>query len=309
MTVTALLMQSTAWAQDAATPKSPHTAVADYFFNPLFYLAVFMVLIVSLVVFALWRSVKVLTQQLAPVKETPVAEESVVTQDKRRSGWNVLMDKLTRTVPVSEEKDILLDHNYDDIMELDNQLPPWWKWGFYVTIVFAVFYMLYYHASGSGKLMAAEYKDEMNKAAMEKEVRMKEAKDYVTEDNVAVLTSAGELASGKTTFTTNCVTCHGTQAQGTPIAPNLTDNYWLHGGGIKDVFKTITQGVPGKAMIAWSQKLSPKQINEVASYIFSLQNSKPEGAKQPEGELYAPDTTRIVSAIADTSNPDLKRIN
>jgi cytochrome c oxidase cbb3-type subunit 3 len=153
------------------------------------------------------------------------------------------------------------------------------KWGFYVTIVFAVFYLLYYHASGSGKLMAAEYNDEMNRAATEKAMRMKEAKNNVTEENVAVLTSAEELAAGKNIFTANCVTCHGPSAQGTPTAPNLTDKYWLHGGGIKNVFHTITTGVPGKAMISWAQKLSPRQINEVASFVLSLQGSNPAGGE------------------------------
>jgi cytochrome c oxidase cbb3-type subunit 3 len=92
------------------------------------------------------------------------------------------------------------------------------------------------------------------------------------------------------------VTCHGAEAQGTPTAPNLTDDYWLHGGGIKNVFHTITTGVPGKAMISWAQKLSPRQINEVASFVLSLQGSKPAGAKEPEGDLYEPEASAATPA-------------
>jgi len=300
MTMSRTVQAQTAVGEKVADGRLP---VADYFFNPLFYLAVFMVVLIVLVIYALVLSVYALTNQLAPEKaRTREKKEAPANSSRRLFAW-VLMDRLTRSVPVEKERDILLDHNYDGIRELDNQLPPWWKWGFYLTIVFAVVYMLYYHASGGGKLMAAEYSDEMNKAAMEKSMRMKEAKNNVTEENVVVLTSAEEIASGKNLFTANCVTCHGPLAQGTPTAPNLTDAYWLHGGGIKNVFHTITAGVPGKAMISWSQKLSPRQINEVASYVLALQGSKPEGAKEPEGELYAPEAVQA-SATADSVKKD-----
>jgi cytochrome c oxidase cbb3-type subunit 3 len=298
----AVLSHTVVLAQDAPASEAPR--VADYFYDPMFYLAVLVALILVLVIYAMANAIQALTRQIVP---PPPKEElakaaaiAVAAKPKRRSSWTKLMDLLTRSVPVAQEKDILLDHDYDGIQELDNQLPPWWKWGFYITILFAAIYLLYYHVSGSGKLMAAEYKDEMDKAAMEKEMRMKEAKNFVTEENVAVLTGAEELAAGKSIFTANCVTCHGEHAQGTPTAPNLTDAYWLHGGSIKNLFHTITTGVPGKAMISWAQKLSPIQINEVASYILSLQGSNPPDAKQPEGDLYTPETATAAAPGTDT---------
>jgi cytochrome c oxidase cbb3-type subunit 3 len=97
------------------------------------------------------------------------------------------------------------------------------------------------------------------------------------------------------------VTCHGALAQGTETAPNLTDEFWLHGGGVRNVFRTITHGVPGKAMISWSQKLSPRQVNEVASFVLSLQGSHPAGAKLPEGTLYREE--------AGTVQPDSSKTN
>ena len=278
------------------------SGIPEIFFQPVNYLIAFIILILIVVIYAMHRAIIALTKTITgegeSVEKTVVMEEA--GEIKKASAWNELMDRLTRAVPVEKEKDILLNHNYDGIRELDNQLPPWWKWGFYVTIVFAFIYLAHYHL-GSGKLMAAEYDEELKVAAMEKAERLKEAKNNVTEENVTLLAEANDIEEGKNIFQTNCVTCHGNNAQGTETAPNLTDPYWLHGGGIKNVFRTITNGVPGKAMISWQSKLSPRQINQVASFVLSLEGSDPAGAKQPEGELYIPDATQPNTPATDSS--------
>ncbi|MCU0429411.1 MAG: c-type cytochrome [Cytophagaceae bacterium] len=167
-------------------------------------------------------------------------------------------------VPIEREHEILTDHEYDGIRELDNKLPPWWVAMFYMTIVFAFVYMWYYH-SEEGRLQDDEYLAEM----VEAEVQMKLAADKVNENNVTLIASGPRLDKGKEIFAVNCASCHGPNLEG-KIGPNLTDATWLHGGDIKDIFKTIKYGVPAKGMIPWQSQLSPAQIQEVSSYIKSM---------------------------------------
>lgn len=102
------------------------------------------------------------------------------------------------------------------------------------------------------------------------------------------LTDAGALADGKKTFETQCATCHGKLGEG-GIGPNMTDEYWIHGGTIANVIHTIRKGVPAKGMIAWEKTLTPDQVNAVASFILvKLQGTTPPNAKPPQGEKAAP---------------------
>ena len=180
-------------------------------------------------------------------------------------------------------RDELLDHNYDGIHEFDNDLPPWWKYGFYATIIFAVGYVAYYHVFKAGQLQGAEYAVEMQQAAL---------LIAATPDDPNLLTTyqplmvPAELSSGKAIFATNCAPCHGASAEG-KVGPNLTDEFWLHGGEVNHVYKTIKFGVIGKGMVAWKGKLSGKQILQVSSYVLSLQGTKPANAKPPQGEKEA----------------------
>ncbi|MDU0372039.1 cbb3-type cytochrome c oxidase N-terminal domain-containing protein [Hymenobacter endophyticus] len=182
-----------------------------------------------------------------------------------------------------ERKDELMGHEYDGISEYDNDLPPWWKYGFYFTIVFAVGYMGYYHVANAGQLQLAEYETEMRQATL---LVSAEADDPNKLTTYTALTAPADLAAGKSIFATNCAPCHGASAEG-KVGPNLTDEYWLHGGEINHVYKTIKYGVTSKGMVAWKGKLAGKQILQVASYIQSLQGSKPAGAKEPQGEKEA----------------------
>jgi cytochrome c oxidase cbb3-type subunit III len=184
---------------------------------------------------------------------------------------------------VGTHKDVLMDdHTYDGIFEFDNDLPPWWKYMFYATIVFGVAYLLHYHVFMSGDLQLAEYDAEVQTAALLNPGGAEEgnANEVTT---FTALKDAPKLEAGKATFIQNCAACHGQEGQGT-VGPNLTDEFWLHGGDVNQVYKTIKYGVTSKGMVAWQKKLSNDQILEVASYILSIQGTNPANAKAPQGE-------------------------
>src|SRR6478735_8271351 len=107
--------------------------------------------------------------------------------------------------------------------------------------------------------------------------------DRVDENSVKLLTAKDKLQSGEAIYQKNCVACHGKLGEG-GVGPNLTDAYWLHGGDIQSVFKTIKYGVPSKGMIPWQTQLSPAQIQEVASYINTFKGTNPPNGKAPQGE-------------------------
>ncbi len=200
--------------------------------------------------------------------------------------WSKIKYLLNRSIPIEKEKDILLDHDYDGIKELDNRVPPWFSYLFYATIIFGIYYLLNFHVLKSGALQTEEYKQEMHFAALQK-ADLERSGALVNEQTVTLLSDADALSEGKTIFTANCIACHGPQGGGL-IGPNLTDNYWLQGGGIKNIFTTIKYGVPAKGMISWQTQLDAKQIQAVASYVISLHGTNPANAKQPEGLLYEP---------------------
>jgi len=207
-----------------------------------------------------------------------LAEKAAPETAEKQSWW----DGFTGLKPLEKEKDLLMDHKYDDIAELDNPTPPWFMYSFYSTILFAVVYGLYYHVYQDGNIQETEYKTEVTIAEKARVEYMKKFANSVNEDNVIVVKEAKDLTEGSQIFTTNCVACHGDKGQG-GVGPNLTDKFWLHGGDIKSIFKTLTHGVPEKGMIAWNKTLNPLQIQKVASFILSLQGSNPPGAKEPQG--------------------------
>lgn len=198
---------------------------------------------------------------------------------------SVILKALTDVVPVEEEESILMDHEYDGIHELDNNLPPWWKYGFVFTIIWGALYLVYFHVSSFGPSSDDEFQAQMEEGREQVEAYRATLKEIIDEKTVTLLTAPGHLESGKAIFESKCFPCHGMQGQGTN-GPNLTDEYWLHGGGIKNVFSTIKNGVPSKGMIPWGDQLSPKEMQKVASYILSLKGSNPTGAKAPEGDLW-----------------------
>lgn len=194
-------------------------------------------------------------------------------------------NKLLGQKPIEEEGEIILDHDYDGIKELDNNLPPWWLYAFYISIIFAVVYLIRYHVL-NGDNQIDELETELAEARTAIEAYKKTAKDLVDINTVTLLIDAADLNAGKVVFETTCVACHMTDGGG-GIGPNLTDENWILGGDIKHVFKTISEGGrSGKGMIAWKQQLKPVQIAQVASYVLSLQGTTPANPKPPEGDIW-----------------------
>ncbi len=191
---------------------------------------------------------------------------------------------MTRLQPMEKEKDIMFHHDFDGIRELDNRIPPWFNFLFYGTIIWAVIYMLVFHIFDDGQVQIKEYMAEVNQASMEREILIKSGA-FINEETVAYLNDAATLSEGKDIFAKNCVTCHMADGGGL-VGPNLTDEFWINGGGIKNVFKTIKDGVPAKGMISWQTQLDSKKMQSVASYVLSLQGTKPANPKEPQGNKW-----------------------
>lgn len=200
-------------------------------------------------------------------------------------------------VPIEREGEITFHHAYDGIRELDNRLPPWWINMFILTIIWAVGYMWYYHWGGNGPSSGEEYKTEMETAKKAIAVALAGKANAVDESNVTALTEAGALGEGELIYKNTCAACHGQKGEGT-VGPNFTDDYWIHGGGVKNIFKTIKYGVPEKGMISWQAQLKPADMQKVASYILTLRGTNPPNQKEPQGAIWteegaAPDSTAI----------------
>ncbi|MDO8998674.1 MAG: cbb3-type cytochrome c oxidase N-terminal domain-containing protein [Bacteroidota bacterium] len=231
------------------------------------------------------------------------------TSDITKKAESKLMMTLTDAVAVEDEESILLDHDYDGIKELDNNLPPWWKYGFYLTIIVGVIYLINFHVLGTGDLQGKEYEKEMAQAKIDVDEFMKTSANNVDENTVKLITDASEIKSGKEIFIANCAACHGKLGEGT-VGPNLTDEYWVHGGSVKDIFKTIKYGWVEKGMKSWKEDLSPIQIAQVTSFIKTLIGTNPPNAKPPLGDLYTETTANIstdsTSVLKDSLNIQVK---
>ncbi len=207
-----------------------------------------------------------------------------VVKEKKASVLSKLSQMLTKSTPIEREKEIMFEHDFDGIKELDSKIPPWFSWLFIITIIFAAYYMIDYHVIGSGQVQLEEYTNEVQAASLEREALIKSGA-FVNEETVTLLTEGSGLEAGKAIYDLNCIACHAADGGGI-VGPNLTDDYWIHGGGIKNVFKVIKYGVVEKGMISWQTQLNPNQIQEVASYIMSLHGTTPAAPKQPEGEIW-----------------------
>ena len=219
---------------------------------------------------------------LPPKKVDPLNyEDWLKTKKHGLSIW----EKLLSLRPIAEEKDLEIDHAYDGIKELNNPVPAWFNLLFFGTMIIAAGYLFYYHIGGYGDLQDKEYDNEMAQAQMDRAEYLKKSANAVDENTVKIDNTPVTLAEGRNIFDGNCKVCHGEKGQGI-IGPNLTDDFWLHGGGINNVFKTIKYGVPAKGMISWEKNLSPKQISAVANFILSIHGTNPPAAKAPQGEKY-----------------------
>jgi len=202
---------------------------------------------------------------------------------KQKKNKPTVWTKLLSLKPLEKEKELIIPHEYDGIQELNNPTPTWFNVLFYGSIIFAAGYLYYYHVGEYGPRQDQEYENEMVKAATDKRAFLAKSGEKYDESSVKIDPSL--IENGKQVFNTNCAACHGEHGQGT-VGPNLTDNFWLHGGSINDIFKTIKYGVPEKGMVSWEKNLSAKNIAELSNYILSLKGTNPANAKAPQGNEY-----------------------
>ena len=290
-----VLAQTTAAVDEAATVVSNYGGLSA---NTFYFLAAVVFTEIFAITF-LYFSIRRINAELLPEKAAAAFKDS-----KLSALWARLDKKLfTKAIPIEHEADALLDHNYDGIQELDNALPPWWKYGFIITIGFAFVYLLNFHVFGNGKNPTEEYQAEMNNAQIEKEVYESKNKDRIDEEHVAMADAAG-IQSAQANFLANCVACHGAKGEG-GVGPNLTDDYWLHKGSLNDIYHTLKVGYPDKGMQSWVSKFSPKEMSQLASYVKTLKGTNPPNGKVPQGDIF---TEEVATDSLKTTKTDSIKI-
>jgi cytochrome c oxidase cbb3-type subunit 3 len=192
-----------------------------------------------------------------------------------------------KPVGSKEEKELMKEHSYDGIVELDNHMPPWLANVFFLTIGIGVVYFMYYTVLGIGPTQLEEYAEEHRIAAIQIEEYKALAVSSIDETTVVFDETPAAIAAGQSIYSANCVACHAADGGG-GVGSNLTDEYWKHGGSINDIFKVIKYGVVEKGMIPWQDQLSPEQMQQVSSFIKTLQGTTPANPKEAEGERYVP---------------------
>ena len=263
-------------------------AMTDIFICLLLLTAILLFLVSLLVL----RVIKVYTQEaLNPVRFATAEEKRLKAMaleqiEAAKPAKPSLWLKIMSLKPIEQEKELVMEHTFDGIEELDNPTPAWFMVLFYGSILFAIGYLLNYHVFSYGKLQDEEYVIEVQQAEEAKIAMLMKpgsAANQINENNVTLSADKAQFADAAVLFKNACMPCHGENAQGL-VGPNLTDEFWLHGGTVKDIFKTIKYGVPDKGMIAWEKTMRPKQMAAMANYILSLQGSNPVGAKAPQGK-------------------------
>jgi cytochrome c oxidase cbb3-type subunit 3 len=269
------------------------------------FLGVFLFLLVAIEIVV--SAVDKVTYHLLTEEQRKQLEE-VQSVSFTESQWvQNLMKSMTRSKSIEQEADVMLDHDYDGIKELDNVLPPWWVKLFYATIVFGVIYLVRFHVIDE-YTQAQEYDQEVAAANIEIEKnKLNSPKEEITLDQVTLLTDAASLSKGKEIFTNACAACHKADGGGL-VGPNLTDDHWINGGGIKNVFKLIAEGSKNNpTMVGWAKTLGTKEVQNVASYVLSLQGTKPAGGKPAEGEKWVEEAVKSEAvATTDTTKVAVK---
>lgn len=294
----ALIAALPAWCQEATPEK---TFWDDPFNNPLLpvyllgLLVIVVVVLVLVVAIYTLRVINMLTEQMLRAK----AKQAGVPYQAPPSRWSQFWSRLNKSVPVEKEKTIELDHSYDGIRELDNHLPPWWKWLFYGTIAWSVVYLIVYHVTQSLPLSGEEYQHEVALAEEQaKQFRASQLQAVIDENTLEYTPDAAIIEKGKSVFmNSSCGSCHRNDGGGNTIGPNLTDKYWLHGGDVKNIFSTIKDGVVEKGMPAWGKALSPQDVRDVTFFVMSLQGTNPPDAKGPQGELFEQKVTERADTL------------
>ena len=265
------------------------------------FLGVFLFLLVAIEIVV--SAVDKVTYHMLSEEQKKQLEEAQSLPFTESAFYQSLSKKLTRSKEIEEEHDIMLDHDYDGIKELDNVLPPWWVNLFYLTIIFAFVYLVRFHIYNDYD-QATEFETEMAIAKAEVEKYKLTAPDLMDKDKVTLLTDATALAEGKKLFETSCVACHKADGGGS-IGPNLTDEHWILGGGIKNVFNTLMEGGrEGKGMVSWKATIKPSDLQKVASYVLSLQGTNPPDAKPAEGDIWVDENAPKTETSKDSTVTD-----
>lgn len=273
-----LLVPMMSMAQDEAVAPAAPTSIGGLSATTFWLLATVIIveLLVILVLGLFVRSF--LAKEKAVVASTGAVQ-------KKSTSFKEIWDKLNKLRPIEEETNMDLGHDYDGIRELDNRLPPWWLYGFYVTILIGVIYIWRYHIAETAPLSKQEFEIAMQKAEEQKAAYLAKTASNVDENSVVFLNEPAALSAGKNNFVQMCAACHGKEGQG-GVGPNLTDDYWINGGSMSDIFKVIKYGRAEKGMKSWQDDYSPVQIAQLASYIKSLHGTNPPNPKEQQGELY-----------------------
>ncbi|MES2774809.1 MAG: cbb3-type cytochrome c oxidase N-terminal domain-containing protein [Bacteroidota bacterium] len=291
---------SPAMAQQATTSAAPVINASVNGLTPFsFYLLVTVIGVEILIMLALTYQLKFLMGLEKVRVAKPEAEAGPAFSEKLQAFW----DKLNQSKSMEQEADIDLNHDYDGIRELDNKVPPWWRWVFIFTIVFGAAYLWRYHVGKTAPLQNEEFTIDMARAELEKAAYLKMAGSKVDESTIVMLDENGVL-SGKAIFSQNCIACHGPEGQGGTVGPNLADDYWIHGGKISDVFKTIKYGWQEKGMRSWKDDFNPEQMAQLSSFVKSLKGAKLPNPKEPQGELFVEMAGIDSSKIAISESPE-----
>jgi cytochrome c oxidase cbb3-type subunit III len=304
-----LLFSSTSlFAQNTGEPVNTAAKTIGGMSATTFYLMVAVIFVELITILALLVNIKIILIKEKEKEIAPETEAKAIEAKRSKLNW---WDRFNKLRPVEQEADLDLGHDYDGIRELNNKLPPWWLYGFYASIVFAIIYLWQHHVSHTAPLSAQEYEHSVQLADLRVSNYLKAKGENIDESNVKLLTSPEDLAAGKDIFTRDglCGTCHGKDGSGmvggvNGVGPNMTDDYWIHGGSIKDIFKVIKYGVSGKGMVEWGSKFSPKEIAQIASYVKSLRGSNPQPHKPPDGQLYQEEEKVPVPADSIKKQPN-----
>lgn len=282
---TLLFANYSSWAAETNT-----VANTGNFYTEAIVILFLVALLLLIVALVLLKTVRVMASEIKSPTQIPVAEtpkmleyhEWEASEKAAESSKTSIWTKLMGLKPLSEEKDMMLDHDFDGITELDNPTPAWFNVLFYGSILFGAVYLLNYHVFKWSPLQDEEYAIEMKAAEAEKVAFLAKAGNLIDENSVKVDTDPAVIAAGKAVYMQNCVACHVADGGGS-VGPNLTDDFWIHGGTINSIFKTIKYGVPEKGMIAWEKTLTAKQTSDLSNFIMSLKGTKPANPKEPQG--------------------------